>query len=252
MANDFLVVLDREQLVFGFVRPILEVTKPRFEFFNNSFILDLRRRLSEINASLWIERAWTPPLQWEGDSSIMGRISSLSWMTLRKLYKVNACRLYMQVVTISDLVNESETHIPDNMLEGEEWQAGSDLLWPRQESPPKSWWALFRQCLRLRRVYATSTNPRQPPLYSMKLDYPLGRWRDVPRSTWYTHYFDGTAVFANDVDGTIHRLSRTRVSDFYAKTSTVKDVPLAAHPIVARQEGEKVWTQRPHNHNKQR
>ena len=63
VANDFLVVLDRAQLVSGFVRPILEVTKPRFELFNNSFILDLRRRLSEIDANLWIERAWTPPLQ---------------------------------------------------------------------------------------------------------------------------------------------------------------------------------------------
>ena len=248
VANDFLVVLDRAQLVSGFVRPILEVTKPRFDLFNNSFILDLRRRLSEIDASLWIERAWTPSLQREGDSSIMERISSLSGMTLRKLYRVNACRLYMRVITISDLVNESGTHIPDNMLEGE-WQAGSDLLWPRQESPPKPWWALFRQCLR--RGYATSTNPHQPSSYSMKLDYPLGRWRDVPRSTWYSHYYDGTSVYTRDIDGVIHRLSRTRVSGFYAKTSTVDEIPLAAHPIVARQVGEKVWTQRPHNIQRQ-
>ena len=63
VANDTLVTLDHIQLISGFVLPILNNTLEPINYIDNSFLLSIRNRLSEINGSLWIEKAWSPPLQ---------------------------------------------------------------------------------------------------------------------------------------------------------------------------------------------
>ena len=57
VANNILVTLDNLQLQTGFTFPILEYTSVRVEFVGNSFLLDLRKRLGEIDSALWIEKA---------------------------------------------------------------------------------------------------------------------------------------------------------------------------------------------------
>ncbi|NCG03282.1 MAG: hypothetical protein GWP22_07470, partial [Actinomycetales bacterium] len=76
VANDFLVALDRAQLCSGLIQPILEATSPFLDISENSFIYDVRRRLSEFDASLWVEKAWTPELQRDGDSAIMEQVAA--------------------------------------------------------------------------------------------------------------------------------------------------------------------------------
>ena len=92
---------------------------------------------------MWIEKAWAPKLQREYDRSIMERFVEIQGATVGQLRKVNTVRLYLRVVTITDLTHPSGEYIPDGMLMGD-WQAGSDLEWPHQPCPPRSHWALFR------------------------------------------------------------------------------------------------------------
>ena len=60
------------------------------DYIDRGWIVDLRERLNEIGATLWIEDAWQPQLQREGDISLMERflsVQSTSWQRnqLRKV-----------------------------------------------------------------------------------------------------------------------------------------------------------------------
>ena len=146
MANDILVILDNLQLRTGFVYPIMEYTDTRADFIGNSFLLEVRRRLGEIESSLWIEKARTPKLQQQGDASLMEEFCRIPGISTGRLMKAKNVRLYLRVITIADLENPQGTHICDGMLDGS-WQSGLDLLWPEIPCPPCSHWAEFRSCL---------------------------------------------------------------------------------------------------------
>ena len=73
VGGDIITTLDNIQLASGFVTPILEKTDPPIDYIDNGWILDLRCRLHKIGATMWIEDAWQPKLQREGDYSLMER-----------------------------------------------------------------------------------------------------------------------------------------------------------------------------------
>ena len=75
--------------------------------------------MRDYEAGIWVEDAWTPSLQREGDQSIMEAFTQLHGITPRQLVKVNNVRLYLRVITIADLADEEGTHIRDNMMNGE-------------------------------------------------------------------------------------------------------------------------------------
>jgi hypothetical protein len=146
VANYLLVALDSVQMVAGFMQPLLEYTNLPLVYAGNSYLLDIRSRLAALDASLWVEKAWSPPLQREGDESLMERFVQIPNITRAELRRANAVRLYLRVVTIADLADVGGSYIPAGMLNGD-WQAGSDLKWPFQPMPPKPFWRTFRHCL---------------------------------------------------------------------------------------------------------
>ena len=81
VANDFLVTLDSIQLCSGFSRPILESVADTLDYLEPSLIVDIRPWLAELGANIWIESAWTPNLQWDGDSSLMDRFIRIPHIT---------------------------------------------------------------------------------------------------------------------------------------------------------------------------
>lgn len=122
VANDMLVTLDILQLHTGFVAPIMENVTPPIEYVGHSFFLHLRRQLSEIDGSLWIEHAWTLSLQRLGDRSLMEVFTQIPSIMTGDLRKANLARLYLRVVTIADLADPTGRFFPDGMLTGS-WQA---------------------------------------------------------------------------------------------------------------------------------
>ncbi len=147
VANDLLVTLDNFQLVSGLISPLLEYPSPPVDYVELGLLQSIRGRLREMGASLWIEKAWTPALQRIGDESLMARFSLIPGITTAHLRQANIVRLYLRVITIADLSDPTGSYIPSGMLSGD-WQAGSDLLWPTQPKPPRSYFAIFRRCLR--------------------------------------------------------------------------------------------------------
>ncbi len=89
VANDILVTLDHIQLTSGFVAPILQSTTKPIGYIDNSFLLSVHARLTEIKGSLWIEKAWMPSLQQEGNESLMERSTQVPRITTGILKKAN-------------------------------------------------------------------------------------------------------------------------------------------------------------------
>ena len=240
VANDFLVTLDSVQLCSGFVTPLLQNTTRRLDYLDHSYIIHLRRRLALVDGSLWIEKAWIPSIQRDGDESIMERFSSLRGITRAKLRQANAVRLYLRVITIADLADLSGKTIQEGILTGS-WRANSDLRWPYQPLPPDTFWATFRSCLR--RAFATATPPTQPILNSMTLDTQLGNWLSVPRSTWRQTNRDRDTLYWREED-VIHAFKQTNLSGFYFESHTVQHLPLDSHPILGQRVGSQLWSHR--------
>jgi hypothetical protein len=95
VANAFLVTLDSVQLCSGYTSPILEQTEMMISYLQPSYIIALRHRLHEMDATLWIEKAWTPKLQRVGDRAIMEAVLGIPRITRATLRQVNAVRLYL-------------------------------------------------------------------------------------------------------------------------------------------------------------
>ena len=125
------MTLDNVQLCSGFVSSLFEHTHPPIPYLEKSHLIDIRRRLGELDASLWIEKAWAPSIQRIGDESLMERFLTIPNITTSQLRQANTVRLYLWVITIADICDTTGYFIPSGVLNGD-WQAGSDLKWPFQ------------------------------------------------------------------------------------------------------------------------
>ena len=105
IANDILVVLSAVQFASGLCNPILMDTEIDMSYVGKGWFTHMRSRLKLMDAQLWIEHQWSPPLQRQDDSSIMENTSMLPYATTAVKTKCNMCRLYMNAITIADLVH---------------------------------------------------------------------------------------------------------------------------------------------------
>jgi len=84
MANDILVVLSAVQFATGLCNPILMDTATDISYVGKGWFMHIRNRLKMMDAQLWIEHQWSPPLQRQADSSIME--SMLDYMPRQAYY----------------------------------------------------------------------------------------------------------------------------------------------------------------------
>ena len=243
VANNFLVTLDTVQLCSGFISPILEHTTENIVYLSQSYIINVRQRLAEMDATLWIEKKWAPALQRVGDRSLMECFVRIPGITRASLRKANAVRLYLRVVTIADLADVGGTFIPANMLDGS-WQAGSDFKWPFQPLPPNTFWITFRRCIR--QSFCANCSPHSRASHSMDLDSPLGQWFPVPRNTWFPAYRTKESILWRRYnDSRLFVMKKLGIPGFYKLTDETQGVPMESHPIRIQQSGEEVWTHKP-------
>jgi hypothetical protein len=191
------------------------------------------KRLAEINGFLWIEKAWTPPLQQEGDASIMERFAKIAGITTGILKKANIVCIYLRVITIADLANPEGTTIPDGLMKGD-WQAGIDLIWPQILCPPKPYWAIFKKCMKA--TFFKQAPQHQPSHYSVSLYENLGPWYKVKCNTWYPCYKAKNNLYLRQHDSSlISKLSPSKTKGYYHTTGTVSKIQTDSHPIAHQQ-----------------
>ena len=97
-------------------------------------------------------------------------------LTLRRL---NACRIYLQVVTLSDICDAAERIILDDYLRGHINQdRQSTFQWPRQPRPNQRAWETWRDTIL--RIYARPSSHR--------LVHNLGTWSARSHQKWKWFY----------------------------------------------------------------
>jgi hypothetical protein len=97
LANDIIATLDHVQLLSGLTTPVLQYTTTRIDYIRTSYLVEMRRRLIEIEGTIWIEHAWTPPLQRQRDESIMECFSAIPRITTGQLKQANTVQLYLRI-----------------------------------------------------------------------------------------------------------------------------------------------------------
>ena len=182
--------IDQPTITGDLLRESIEAATLELGYSKNFFLLPFNifsRHLTEC----WIENLWkfasdntitiqnhvTPKLQpeRENDIFIMEDIINLGNFGTTDLKRINACRLYLQVTTLSDITEGNGTKINKAYKCIKDEERSSPYLWPNQPRPgPLSrilWKTALKTCLQIENKI---------------LHTPLGRWLKTPHQwKWF-------------------------------------------------------------------
>jgi hypothetical protein len=143
--------------------------------------------VSCVQLKIDISQGFVPRLSREHDRMIMGMFLSLNLPT-RHLRILNACRCFLQVITLSDITMADGSKIIGCVKCG---ILGNDrvssLIWPKQSRPPESAWCLWWTLLATLESHG-------------KLIRPLWRWVHPTHQKW-KWYKSGSTVYQQLDDG---------------------------------------------------
>ena len=127
------ILLDIYQLVLGVGFHILEDTQTELPHAETNMIEFIRNQAGERNIHFKITGAWIPRMIREGDRNLMEDFISLG-LDQQYLRQMNYCRLYLNVLTLADIVDHKGIHLERWAWEGRR-ERSSNIQWPRQERP---------------------------------------------------------------------------------------------------------------------
>ena len=163
-----IIMLSWGQLLAGTSVPILldpSIAIPHLD--PMTWIPVLRESLHGLRCSIELHQSFTPQLQREQDIFIMDRAIELFPKPL-ELQLLNACRVYLGLLLLSDMVTPEGGQICQFALQGyQSTQTQPKLLFPYQQRPGRRAWKLWKQFLRSFITPGTTCN----------LQTPLGRWK---------------------------------------------------------------------------
>ena len=130
VSNDIHITLLQLQLQSGFIEPLLESPKSHAPHLEKDWITHVRDRLAKLNACIAVENAWVPLLQRVHDAPLMAAFSNLkakSSISDSRLTIANEVRMWLKVVTISELADVDGACISPEKLDGR-WGNDSTYL----------------------------------------------------------------------------------------------------------------------------
>ncbi len=120
--------------------------------------------------------------------------------TTPSAYKINRCRIYLQVITIYDLLTHNTKRIHPEIKRGERVQSRkSVILWLDIPKPPRSYWILWRNLLAKIEALLKSRPAQQNP--TSKLSF---------KNTFYYCHQDGALYDFNDHTSIGKHMTRKR------------------------------------------
>ena len=242
IANNFCITLSAAQLSLGLTTPILDDVATNIPYLEEGIMSHLRSTLKSLGRSLYIKGHWTPQLQQEGDRSIMKECTKITIgdqkkkITTRQLREIDDVRLFLQIITISNLANLNGTHIDFELISGK-WRATSNLLWPRQCAPTAKQWATFQWTLR--KTFCVSSAKSSQKGRPFALITPLGDWLPRPRHVQYDAYRNSLSIYHYEnneefATPTITEYELDRIEDknkFVANDRDEITIPTGTHPV---------------------
>lgn len=159
-------------LQVGSIQPFFTLPYPTYHsLIDNTWITDMWKFAHRAKLEIEIERHWTPKLTWQHDCALMDLALTLHFDTYQ-LRCINTCRLYLKVITISDVTNARGDRVLPHIVQGQPIiQRSSTLLWPSIPRPPKTFWQHW--CILLQHLGT-----------DYKLSQPLGQWIAPTHYLW--------------------------------------------------------------------
>ena len=211
----FKISLDTTQLQAGTSTPFYSLDYNRWRsILTPTWITHLWCLLSICDISISITNPWkyTPPRK--NDQFLMDLL--LPHIPSPSIhYALNACRIYLRILTLSDLVTLDGSSILPNILHGKQYRH-STLKWPHQEIP-HHWWSTWK-------LYITSYIS---PYISL---HRLGSWISTPHQRWQWFQLSPTSIISH----TYHTYSSTSSFRFplYCTTNETLSTSLSSLPIL--------------------
>jgi hypothetical protein len=167
IANSIEILLELYQLLAGMMECPL-VNTDYHVYVNAPWIQSIRTFLWSIKGTVYIPDIKILQQLWDNDRTIMDSTKS-NYFTKTELKSINACRIYLQVITISKITNEEGTQILPSVLHGKVDQNNvpalwkktkSRLKWPRQPYPSVPSWKLWKKYLLMHLIQQTKVDPK--------------------------------------------------------------------------------------------
>jgi hypothetical protein len=125
----------------------------------------VRKFLGEIGGSIELQDTFVDPLQRENDQFLMDMAIRSRKFTPGQLKKINYCRMYLNVLLLSDVVKANGKELDEGLYAGT-LRPNMTKHRVNQAKPSSKSWKQWRRLLRM----AASKH------YSLTLDVPLGKW----------------------------------------------------------------------------
>ena len=178
-----LIAISHQQLTLGIGSPFFRLSySAHAPWIAHNWLTSIWKHTSQLHITVEVENHWIPILPRTGDAFLMELFQRFNF-NKKQLGILNRCRLYLQVLTLSDITSAAGNTILPTISQGKRPQhRRSSLTWPRQESPPPQDWHLWRVALN----HVSRNN---------KLQHPLGSWLNRPHQQW-EWYIDPTTQMA--------------------------------------------------------
>jgi hypothetical protein len=112
------IALSWAQLQAGIAQPILSDMTTHLPHLETCWLDSLHTFLACCNGSIEVDNPYVLPLQREHDFYLMDVILASKRFTDEEIRKINYCRLYLQALTISDLIIAGGTRLDPYFLKG--------------------------------------------------------------------------------------------------------------------------------------
>lgn len=212
------------QINVGVGYSIFEDVTSSLPHFESKWLDSLRQFLRLIQGRLRLDKTFVPEIQRVNDSHIMDHVLERGNFTPSQIRKINYCRLYLQVVTVSDIATANGTHLAPGIRDGNPtiWSGQSTHHKTNQGNPDIVTWRLWSRALSL---IATSRDV---------LLVPLRQWIVPPsrqRQVWIVYYDPGSDSLYFPKAG-VYEKHKNRNGFFnYNFSGSISKLPEQAYPV---------------------
>jgi hypothetical protein len=105
VSRDVIAAINALQIASGLGTQVLEATNIPLKYVGVGWLINLRDMLREINAGIWVEKAWRPQQQRQSDMAIMDAFASDPDITRLMMILANEYRMWLRVIYVSELAN---------------------------------------------------------------------------------------------------------------------------------------------------
>jgi hypothetical protein len=202
VGNLILIVLQSLQLESGCGFHLLESPSKWVPYITECWLTLIQDFISRSKITIKVVSARLVQTSPEHNCQVMDAIHQLEIYDDKQLFDINAVQMYLQVTTLSNIVDVNGQRISDKAFKGQKLSDRySRLKWPRQPVATMKQRNLWKAALEA--AFTSS---------GMVLKHPLGEWTGPPTQVWRNFYNPGTNQVVTSMTGSTIRFTEYTVS----------------------------------------